>query len=145
MSQKSVSSNSFQNEEEEEEREMQKTQTNSPAIRPTSISTYSNNNQIHHNNSHYNTNTDINSMQHTDTPITNTANSPNNASWNQFDSWGDGEFEPIDDTQHKTNPKLEEAKRKREEKKLQRQQEFEQRRASRSNPLKLGAKKMGPL
>lgn len=143
MSQKSISSNSFQNEEEEEEREMQKTQTNSPAIRPTSISTNSNNNQIHHNNSHY-TNNDIN-VQHTDTPILNSTSSPNNASWNQFDSWADGEFEPIDDTQHKTNPKLEEAKRKREEKKLQRQQEFEQRRASRSNPLKLGAKKMGPL
>lgn len=144
MSQKSISSNSFQNEEEEEEREMQKTQTNSPAIRPTSISTNSNNNQIHHNNSHYTTNNDIN-QQHTDTPILNSTTSPNNASWNQVDSWADGEFEPIDDTQHKTNPKLEEAKRKREEKKLQRQQEFEQRRASRSNPLKLGAKKMGPL
>lgn len=145
MSQKSISSNSFQNEEEEEEREMQKTQTNSPAIRPTSISTNSNNNQIHHNNSHYTTNNDMNVQQHTDTPILNSTTSPNNASWNQFDSWADGEFEPIDDTQHKTNPKLEEAKRKREEKKLQRQQEFEQRRASRSNPLKLGAKKMGAL
>ncbi|XP_063697894.1 N-terminal kinase-like protein isoform X2 [Culicoides brevitarsis] len=132
------------NEEEEEEREMQKTQTNSPAIRPTSISTSnSNNNQVHHNNSHY-MNNDSN-VQHNDTPTLNSTNSPNNTSWNQFDAWGDGEFEPIDDTQQKTNPKLEEAKRKREEKKLQRQQEFEQRRASRSNPLKLGAKKMGPL
>lgn len=40
------------------------------------------------------------------------------------------------------NPKLEEARRKREEKKIQRQRELEQRRAARGGPLKLGAKKL---
>lgn len=114
---------------------MQRSQSTTP-VRPTTICTNSNNNQIHNN--YQNTNT------HTDTPITNSANSPNNQSWNQYDSWADGEFEPIDDGL-KINPKLEEAKRKREEKKLQRQHEFEQRRASRPGPLKLGAKKLGQL
>lgn len=60
--------------------------------------------------------------------------SPNN--------WGDNEFVPIDE--ESTNQKLEEAKRKREERKLMRQKEMEARRASRgtSGPMKLGARKM---
>lgn len=87
-----------------------------------------------------------------------------NANWNS-DSWADGEFEPFDEpgmgelTVHKTrsnpsnpcnpllfslgNSKLDEARRKREEKKLQRQRELEARRAQRATgPLKLGAKKL---
>lgn len=60
--------------------------------------------------------------------------SPNN--------WGDGEFEPVEE--QSTNQKLEEAKKKREERKLMRQKEMEARRASRGTvgPMKLGAKKM---
>uniref|UniRef100_A0A1A9W6J8 N-terminal kinase-like protein n=1 Tax=Glossina brevipalpis TaxID=37001 RepID=A0A1A9W6J8_9MUSC len=68
-------------------------------------------------------------------------NLANNANWNS-DSWADGEFEPIDETSI-GNPKLEEARRKREERKLQRQRELEARRAQRvSGPMKLGAKKL---
>lgn len=68
--------------------------TQQPAVRPTSISTNSNNNKVL-NNSHHSPMAGANS-HHTDTPMTNNAPSPNN-SWNQYDSWGDGEFEPIDD------------------------------------------------
>ncbi|XP_023292732.1 N-terminal kinase-like protein isoform X2 [Lucilia cuprina] len=68
-------------------------------------------------------------------------NSTNNANWNS-DSWADGEFEPIDEPMT-GNSKLDEARRKREEKKLQRQRELEARRAQRnSGPMKLGAKKL---
>ncbi|XP_013119364.1 N-terminal kinase-like protein [Stomoxys calcitrans] len=64
-----------------------------------------------------------------------------NANWNS-DSWADGEFEPIDEP-ITGNAKLDEARRKREEKKLQRQRELEARRAQRnSGPMKLGAKKL---
>ncbi|XP_051862328.1 N-terminal kinase-like protein isoform X2 [Drosophila albomicans] len=68
-------------------------------------------------------------------------NSMHNANWNS-DSWADGEFEPFDDP-GSGNSKLDEARRKREEKKLQRQRELEARRAQRATgPLKLGAKKL---
>lgn len=67
-------------------------------------------------------------------------NNTNNANWNS-DSWADGEFEPIDDALT-GNQKLDEARRKREEKKLQRQRELEARRAQRGGPMKLGAKKL---
>ncbi|XP_061387339.1 N-terminal kinase-like protein isoform X2 [Musca vetustissima] len=71
--------------------------------------------------------------------LNNSTNS--NANWNS-DSWADGEFEPIDEPLT-GNPKLDEARRKREEKKLQRQRELEARRAQRnSGPMKLGAKKL---
>lgn len=82
-----------------------------------------------------------------------------NSNWNS-DSWADGEFEPLDEDTftgnlHRNNfasfhlnkhsyvgnPKLDEARRKREEKKVQRQRELESRRAARG-PLKLGAKKL---
>ncbi|XP_030369431.1 N-terminal kinase-like protein [Scaptodrosophila lebanonensis] len=67
--------------------------------------------------------------------------STHNANWNS-DSWADGEFEPIDEP-GMGNSKLDEARRKREEKKLQRQRELEARRAQRvSGPMKLGAKKL---
>lgn len=87
-----------------------------------------------------------------------------NANWNS-DSWADGEFEPFDEPgmgelddnesyliffklsifflPSAGNSKLDEARRKREEKKLQRQRELEARRAQRATgPLKLGAKKL---
>ncbi|XP_011212646.2 N-terminal kinase-like protein isoform X2 [Bactrocera dorsalis] len=71
--------------------------------------------------------------------INNLTNS--NANWNS-DSWADGEFEPVEE-QLTGNTKLDEARRKREEKKLQRQRELEARRAQRtSGPMKLGAKKL---
>jgi SCY1-like protein 1 len=59
-------------------------------------------------------------------------------------NWGDTEFEPLEEQPNVTNCKLEEAKKKREERKLMRQKELEARRASRSTggPMKLGAKKM---
>ncbi|XP_075148764.1 N-terminal kinase-like protein yata isoform X2 [Haematobia irritans] len=64
-----------------------------------------------------------------------------NANWNS-DSWADGEFEPIDEP-ITGNAKFDEARRKREEKKMQRQRELEARRAQRnSGPMKLGAKKL---
>ncbi|XP_058063107.1 N-terminal kinase-like protein [Anopheles bellator] len=77
-------------------------------------------------------------------PTTNTANS--NVNWNSRDGWGDGDFEPLDEPST-GNVKLEEARRKREEKKMQRQRELEARRAARavgagSGPLKLGVKKV---
>lgn len=40
------------------------------------------------------------------------------------------------------NAKLDDARRKREEKKIQRQRDLEARRIARSGPLKLGAKKI---
>ncbi|XP_030764684.1 N-terminal kinase-like protein isoform X2 [Sitophilus oryzae] len=57
-------------------------------------------------------------------------------------TWDETEFEPIDE--NSSNQKLEEAKRKREEKKILRQKELESRRANRTvgGPMKLGAKKM---
>lgn len=88
-----------------------------------------------------------------------------NSAWNS-DSWADGEFEPIEEpilgnihiflTNCRIkyvicliesnvlilgNTKLDEARRKREEKKIQRQRELEARRVARG-PLKLGAKKL---
>ncbi|KAF4518608.1 hypothetical protein B566_EDAN009857 [Ephemera danica] len=54
--------------------------------------------------------------------------------------WDEGEWEPIDETGAGFN-KIEEARKKREEKKLQRQKELEARRANRSGGSKLGAKK----
>lgn len=87
-------------------------------------------------------------------------NSNSNAVWNS-DSWADGEFEPIEEPSfgkfditneicsttnndvayYVGNSKLDEARRKREEKKIQRQRELEARRVARG-PLKLGAKKL---
>lgn len=93
--------------------------------------------------------------------ITSPVNSNSNAVWNS-DSWADGDFEPIEETSlgkfdkklcflifflltqytfHSGNSKLDEARRKREEKKVQRQRELEARRVARG-PLKLGAKKL---
>ncbi|XP_068156851.1 N-terminal kinase-like protein [Drosophila tropicalis] len=74
-------------------------------------------------------------------PSSHLNNSTHNANWNS-DSWADGEFEPLDEA-GTGNSKLDEARRKREEKKLQRQRELEARRAQRvSGPMKLGAKKL---
>lgn len=58
--------------------------------------------------------------------------------------WEDTEFEPIDEDSCTDRQRLEEARRKREEKKIQRQKELEARRANRSGggPMKLGAKKI---
>ncbi|XP_017769232.1 PREDICTED: N-terminal kinase-like protein [Nicrophorus vespilloides] len=57
--------------------------------------------------------------------------------------WEDTEFEPLDEPSS-TNSKLEEAKKKREERKLMRQKELEARRATRQTggPMKLGSKKI---
>ncbi|KAL7729324.1 hypothetical protein ACLKA6_008901 [Drosophila palustris] len=74
-------------------------------------------------------------------PSSHLNNSMHNANWNS-DSWADGEFEPFDEP-GLGNSKLDEARRKREEKKIQRQRELEARRAQRATgPLKLGAKKL---
>ncbi|EDW53400.1 N-terminal kinase-like protein [Drosophila sechellia] len=74
-------------------------------------------------------------------PSSHLNNSTHNANWNS-DSWADGEFEPLDESGF-GNAKLDEARRKREEKKLQRQRDLEARRAQRaSGPMKLGAKKL---
>lgn len=50
-------------------------------------------------------------------------------------------FQIIFQIVHTGNPKLDEARRKREEKKIQRQRDLEVKRAARG-PLKLGAKKL---
>uniref|UniRef100_A0A2M4BCN2 N-terminal kinase-like protein n=1 Tax=Anopheles marajoara TaxID=58244 RepID=A0A2M4BCN2_9DIPT len=69
------------------------------------------------------------------------------SSWNNGgDGWGEGDFEPLDEPTT-GNLKLDEARRKREEKKMQRQRELEARRAARavgagSGPMKLGVKKI---
>lgn len=61
-------------------------------------------------------------------------------------NWNDTEFEPLEENPGGNNSKLEEAKKKREERKLMRQKELEARRANRalsgSGPMKLGAKKI---
>ncbi|BFF91362.1 N-terminal kinase-like protein [Drosophila madeirensis] len=73
-------------------------------------------------------------------PSSHLNNSTSNANWNS-DSWADGEFETLDEPG--MGNKMDEARRKREEKKLQRQRELEARRAQRATgPLKLGAKKL---
>lgn len=61
----------------------------------------------------------------------------------QAAGWDESEFEPLEETAG-ASVKLEEAKKKREERKLMRQKELEARRTSRSTggPMKLGAKKM---
>lgn len=58
--------------------------------------------------------------------------------------WEDTEFEPVEENTS-VNYKLEEARKKREERKLQRQKEMEARRrtgGSGGGPMKLGAKKV---
>lgn len=58
-------------------------------------------------------------------------------------NWEDTEFEPIEESAGgAAGSKLEEARKKREERKLQRQKELEARRANKSGPMKLGAKKV---
>lgn len=90
-----------------------------------------------------------------------TINSSANSNWDNYgSSWNDDEFEPIDETGMGKldyfslidlnkrlilgTTKFDEARKKREEKKLQRQRELEARRAARSGPMKLGlgAKKL---
>ncbi|KAK5648616.1 hypothetical protein RI129_003508 [Pyrocoelia pectoralis] len=65
----------------------------------------------------------------------------------QQNTWDDTtEFEPLEDNQSASNVRLEEARKKREERKLMRQKEMEARRASKTSgatgPMKLGSKKM---
>ena len=91
------------------------------------------------------------------------SSSNSNSNWDNYGTtWNDDDFEPIEDgnggeliiiRSYKTvliycvipaNTKYDEARRKREEKKLQRQREMEARRAARAGPMKLGmgAKKL---
>ncbi|GBP65937.1 N-terminal kinase-like protein [Eumeta japonica] len=60
--------------------------------------------------------------------------------------WEDGEFEPIEETEDGNNSsKMDEMRRKREERKLQRQREMEARRNARAQgPMKLGTKVNAP-
>lgn len=59
-------------------------------------------------------------------------------------AWEESEFESIEENSGPSNAKLEEARKKREERKLMRQKELEARRASRTigGPMKLGSKKL---
>lgn len=69
----------------------------------------------------------------------------NNHARNRQFNREENDFEPLEEHSSTANPKLEEAKKKREERKLLRQKELESRRASRTStggPMKLGAKKM---
>lgn len=93
------------------------------------------------------------------------SSSNSNSNWDNYgtSTWNDDDFEPIEDgnggesrkiwkllmflndlTNFLANGKFDEARRKREEKKLQRQREMEARRAARGGPMKLGmgAKKL---
>lgn len=90
------------------------------------------------------------------------SSSNSNSNWDNYGTtWNDDEFEPIEDGnggelhsnlvdrnadcfRFSVNSKFDDARRKREEKKLQRQREMEARRAARSGPMKLGmgAKKL---
>uniref|UniRef100_A0A182W601 N-terminal kinase-like protein n=1 Tax=Anopheles minimus TaxID=112268 RepID=A0A182W601_9DIPT len=81
---------------------------------------------------------------------TGSSNSNQLTGWNNGggagDGWGDGEFESLDEPSAGGNAKMDEARRKREEKKMQRQRELEAKRAARTGsgggPMKLGAKKI---
>ncbi|XP_055586275.1 N-terminal kinase-like protein isoform X2 [Uranotaenia lowii] len=87
------------------------------------------------------------------TNIMNSSTNNSNSNWGtSCDGWNDGEFESIEEPST-GNSKMDEARRKREEKKMQRQRELEARRAARttgagaggsscSGPMKLGAKKI---
>lgn len=86
------------------------------------------------------------------TPITEDSNKRTVSNYNWGDNyttnrknadWEPDKTEPLEDS-FDANVKLEEAKKKREEKKLMRQKEMEARRANRTTggPMKLGAKKI---
>lgn len=77
-------------------------------------------------------------------PTDSKQNMHNSHARNRQPNWEDRDFEPLEEHPSSGNPKLEEARKKREEKKLLRQKELEARRASRTTggPMKLGAKKM---
>ncbi|KAK9873941.1 hypothetical protein WA026_002294 [Henosepilachna vigintioctopunctata] len=74
---------------------------------------------------------------------TNMSISPRMQSRKNQEGWDKAEFEPLEENPG-TNPKLEEARKKREERKLMRQKELEARRASKTitGPMKLGSKKL---
>ncbi|XP_060536590.1 N-terminal kinase-like protein [Cylas formicarius] len=61
-----------------------------------------------------------------------------------YSNWEETEFEPLQDQTNVSSQRLEEAKKRREEKKLIKQKELEARRANRATagPMKLGAKKL---
>jgi SCY1-like protein 1 len=118
--------------------------------------------QSHSSTGVYNNNTMNNSSPTKNNGVDTQINSSviSNSNWDNCGTgWNDDEFEPIDETGigeksmcnrfnfHPTHfylftatSKLDEARRKREEKKIQRQRELEARRAARG-PMKLGAKK----
>lgn len=126
------------------------------------------NSQSHSSSAVYNNNSvnDIspsrnNGSGHADDTLLNSS-SNSNSNWDNYGtSWNDDEFEPIEDgngrklkvytinrsfsivfflpfLNYKATSKFDEARRKREEKKLQRQREMEARRAARGGPMKLG-------
>lgn len=76
---------------------------------------------------------------------------PQSSHWNETSAlnhrqntgWDDTEFEPVEESPG-ANSKLEEARKKREERKLLRQKEMEARRAGKATggPMKLGSKKI---
>lgn len=69
--------------------------------------------------------------------------SPNKQPASNQDGWDKTDFEPLEENPG-SNSRLEEARKKREERKLMRQKELEARRASKSlgGPMKLGSKKL---
>lgn len=84
------------------------------------------------------------------TPIIPESKRPPPVSWSQpqlnarkvQNSWEDTEFEPLEEKPGSAS-KLEEARKKREERKLMKQKEMEARRAARNaGPMKLGVKKL---
>ncbi|XP_055524243.1 N-terminal kinase-like protein isoform X2 [Wyeomyia smithii] len=124
------------------------TASTSTSIPTASINNANNNLPNHHNTSSPSKMLALKNM----TNIINNTTNNSNSNWNNAsgDGWTDGDFEPIDEPST-GNPKLDEARRKREEKKMQRQRELEARRAARSaagagsssgGPMKLGTKKI---
>lgn len=77
-------------------------------------------------------------------PTDSKENMHNSHARNRQSNWEEHEFEPLEEHPSSGNAKLEEARKKREERKLLRQKELEARRVSRTTggPMKLGAKKM---
>ncbi|EGK97330.1 AGAP001091-PB [Anopheles gambiae str. PEST] len=110
----------------------------------------SNNNSINNQGNHINSPSKMIALKNMNNLINISSSNSNQLSdWNNIDDtgagWGDGEFETLNESSA-GNTKMDEARRKREDKKIQRQRELEAKRAHRTSScggaMKLGAKKI---
>lgn len=75
------------------------------------------------------------------TPVAPSVSAPKQDSWTEgggADDWSNSKFTPVNEDTDK-NSRMDEAKRKREERKQQRLKEIEAKRAAKSGPMKLGS------